>query len=99
MTSRWKRFERQVADPDALHFLDGMAGLKEPVAKRIAASFGNRHLIPRSVGATQPRNLSAGGARQFLDLLECEQRFQLQVISLRELMRLNDAVRDDRRRW
>ena len=69
MTGR-QRFHREVADLHALDFLDGMAGLEQPVAQGVAARFGKRHFIPRRVFSFDAVDLRARGSRQIFDFFE-----------------------------
>ena len=91
--TRREGFHREVADFHALDFLDGMAGLEQPVAQGVAAGFGKRHFIPRRVFSFDAIDLRASGARQAFDFLKGEQSFELQLIRLWQLVGFQHQIR------
>ena len=70
-----------------------MSGLEKLVAKSVAARFGKRHDIPWRFLAANPFDVRARRASERFNLLECEQRFELQMISLADAMRAQHLIR------
>ena len=91
--TRRKRFHGKVADFHALDLFDWMAGLEQAVTQGVAARFRKCRLIPGGVFSFNAVDLRARGSRQVLDFFECQQRFQLQLIGLRQLMGFQHQIR------
>ena len=88
----FKPLQLEVAHAYAPHLVDGMPGLKKFITQRIAPRLGERHLVPRHFLAPKTRDVRAGSAREAFDFGEREQRLELQLIGLPQIVRLQDAV-------
>src|ERR1700680_4576155 len=86
--------ERKIADADTFHFFNRMRGPKQFAAQCVATSSGERDFVPGRVLAAKARDVGAGCAREAFDFAEGEQRFELQVVGLRQIVRTQRTFRE-----
>src|SRR5215470_11142009 len=89
----WReRSKLQIRQAHAFHFLDRMARLEKPVAERVPTRFRSSGFVPRRILPTAARDAHSDRARKLFHLLEREQRLDLNVVRLRQVVRLQDEV-------
>src|SRR5271154_4906159 len=69
-----------------------MTRLKKFIAQGVAAGFEERHFVPGRILAAKPRDARAGAAGKRFNFRESQQSFEFQLVGLRQVVRLKDAV-------